>query len=60
VFTIRFYPLALQNIKYAVRADTLPDGSHIPAGGQLLYSPWVVNRSKAFWGADAEEFRWGS
>lgn len=49
-----------QNLKFAVRADTLPDGSTIPAGCQVLYSPYVVNRSKSFWGPDAVEFRWGA
>jgi cytochrome P450 len=47
----------LQNIKYAARTDTLPDGSVIPAGSQLLYSPYVINRSRSFCGADADEFR---
>ncbi|KAF6260759.1 cytochrome P450 [Scenedesmus sp. NREL 46B-D3] len=51
---LRLHPSVPENIKYAVRAGTLPDGSFIPAGGQLLYSPYVVNRSKTFWGADAE------
>jgi hypothetical protein len=50
----------LQNIKYNVRTDTLPDGSIIPAGSQLLYSPYVINRSRSFWGADAEQFRYAA
>jgi cytochrome P450 len=44
-------------VKFAVAADVLPDGTHIPAGAQLIYSPFVVNRLKVFWGPDADMFR---
>lgn len=47
-----------QDVKYAVKDDTLPDGSFIPKGGQILYSIYAVNRMEAFWGPDAADFRY--
>jgi len=47
----------LQNCKYAVARDVLPDGTVIPPGSQVIYSPYVVNRMEAFWGPDALAFR---
>lgn len=48
-----------QNAKFAVAPDTLPDGTRVPAGALLLYSAYAVNRARAFWGPDADEFRCG-
>lgn len=47
----------LQNCTYAVTRDVLPDGTVIPAGSQVIYSPYVVNRMETFWGPDALAFR---
>lgn len=47
----------LQNCKYAVARDVLPDGTVIPSGSQVIYSPYVVNRMESFWGPDALAFR---
>lgn len=50
-------PPLLQNCKYAVQRDVLPDGTVVPAGAQVIYSPYVVNRLEGVWGADALTFR---
>ncbi len=40
-------------------ADTLPDGTRVPAGALMLYSSYAINRIQEFWGDNADEFRWG-
>lgn len=40
----------------AVR-DTQILGQHVPAGTNVVVSPWAINRSKGIWGPDAEDFR---
>ena len=32
-------------------------GKHVPEGVEAACNPWIVNRDKAVWGEDAEEFR---
>eukprot|EP00775_Hariotina_reticulata_P011335 gene11335-11485_t len=54
---LRLYPSVPQDVKYAVAADVLPDGTHIPKHAQVMYSPFIVNRLKVFWGQDADQFR---
>ena len=50
-------PLPPQNAKYAVSRDVLPDGTVVPAGTQVIYSAYVVNRLARVWGPDALSFR---
>jgi cytochrome P450 len=50
------HPL-LQDCKFAVESDVLPDGTFIPAGGLLMYPPYTINRLPSFWGEDANKFR---
>lgn len=40
-----------------MQRDVLPDGTVVPAGAQVVYSPYVVNRLAGVWGADALAFR---
>jgi fatty acid omega-hydroxylase len=44
-------------VKTAVKADTLPDGTPVPAGAMIIYAPYFTARHPAVWGADAEQFR---
>lgn len=37
--------------------DVLPDGTVVPAGTQIIYSAYVVNRLQSVWGPDALAFR---
>jgi len=53
----RLHPSIPQDCKYAARGDVLPDGTPVPRGALLLYSPYVVCRLPSFWGDDAAEFR---
>lgn len=55
--SMRFYPPIPFEIKQCVRATTLPDGTFLPASSIVLWSPWAMNRSKAIWGPDADEYR---
>ena len=55
--TLRLFPSVPKDVKEAVSSDTLPDGSHVPAGALIAYLPFVMGRSKALWGEDAEDFR---
>jgi cytochrome P450 len=55
--TLRLHPSVPKQVKHAVAADVLPDGTHVPAGACVLYSSYVMGRSEAVWGADAEQFR---
>ncbi|WP_187414403.1 cytochrome P450 [Nonomuraea sp. PA05] len=46
--TLRLYPAAPVFGRNAVRADTVA-GVHVPAGAQLLISPWVLHRDPGLW-----------
>ncbi|PKS05043.1 hypothetical protein jhhlp_008410 [Lomentospora prolificans] len=44
-------------IKQTTAPSTLPDGTFLPRGSVLLWSPWSMNRSRITWGPDADSFR---
>ena len=53
----RLHPSVPAAFKTAVNPDVLPDGSPVPAGALVLYSPYVSNRNPNVWGEDAGDFR---
>lgn len=54
--TLRLFPSVPKDLKEALQADTLPDGSRVPAGALVAYLPYVMGRSEELWGANAESF----
>ncbi|KAK1943883.1 Cytochrome P450 86A7 [Phytophthora citrophthora] len=54
---LRLYPSVPYNIKVAVDDDYFPDGTFVPAGAEIVYSPWCMGRNEAFWGVNSLEFR---
>ncbi|KAI0900056.1 cytochrome P450 [Annulohypoxylon nitens] len=54
--TLRLYPTIPVTIRVAAR-DTSLAGQPIPKGTEILISPWLINRSRVFWGPDAAEFK---
>lgn len=55
--TQRLYPSLPFNTKLAVEDDELPDGTFVPAGTEVLYSPWYMGRHNPLWGDDPLVFR---
>jgi cytochrome P450 len=55
--TLRLHPSVPKQVKFAVADDVLPDGTFVPAGACVLYSSYIMGRSEAIWGADAQQFR---
>ncbi|POM61492.1 Cytochrome p450 [Phytophthora palmivora] len=54
---VRLYPALPYNVKSAVRDDYLPDGTFVPAGVDVVYSPWYMGRNGEIWGNNPLEFR---
>eukprot|EP01130_Rhizamoeba_saxonica_P006620 TRINITY_DN262_c0_g1_i1.p1 TRINITY_DN262_c0_g1~~TRINITY_DN262_c0_g1_i1.p1 ORF type:complete len:534 (-),score=99.46 TRINITY_DN262_c0_g1_i1:60-1661(-) len=54
--TLRLFPSVPGDPKTAVNDDTLPDGTFIPAGTRVSYSPYVVGRLEKYWD-EPTEFR---
>ncbi|GMI16534.1 hypothetical protein TrLO_g10791 [Triparma laevis f. longispina] len=54
---LRLHPSVPVDIKFAVKADKLPDGTFIPAGSSVLYSPYAMGRNEKIWGVDAKKFK---
>uniref|UniRef100_K3X3M2 Cytochrome P450 n=1 Tax=Globisporangium ultimum (strain ATCC 200006 / CBS 805.95 / DAOM BR144) TaxID=431595 RepID=K3X3M2_GLOUD len=54
---LRMYPPVPFNIKRAAEDDHLPDGTFVPAGCDLAYSPWYMGRNSAMWMPDPLVFR---
>jgi cytochrome P450 len=54
--TLRLFPSVPKDIKTALQADVLPDGTYVPAGATLAYLPYAMGRSPALWGEDCEAF----
>jgi cytochrome P450 len=55
--TLRLYPSVPLEIKYAVNADVLPDGTKMKPGEAFVWSLWSMGRLKELWGRDSESFR---
>ncbi|KAF2225315.1 putative P450 monooxygenase [Elsinoe ampelina] len=58
--TLRLYPTVPVTVRRSNRPTTLLDRS-IPAGTDVVISPWVTNRLPALWGKNADKFlpeRW--
>jgi len=55
--TLRLYPSVPVDIKQVVEDDFLPNGSFVPAGTFVAYTPYVMGRLTSLWGEDAAEFR---
>jgi cytochrome P450 len=55
--TLRLHPPVPDDFKFALRDDVLPDGTRIPAGSLVMYSPYTINQSESVWGPDAADFR---
>jgi len=53
---LRFYPPVPLTIRQAAY-DTTVLGSPIPKGTIMLFSADIINRSKEYWGPDADEFK---
>ncbi|KAG2784575.1 hypothetical protein PC129_g2861 [Phytophthora cactorum] len=54
---LRLYPPVPYNVKSAVKDDYLPAGTFVPAGVDIVYSPWYMGHNGALWGDDPLEFR---
>merc|ERR1711920_536429 len=54
---LRLHPSVPLELKYALEADTWPDGTIVPAGTRVSYNIWCMNRDKSVWGEDACTFR---
>jgi cytochrome P450 len=54
--TLRLYPAINIIYRNTVRPTSLL-GNLIPAGVQVILSPWATNRNEELWGTDALEFR---
>jgi cytochrome P450 len=41
---LRLHPSVMKEAKFAIKADTLPDGTRVRAGQGVFFSPWVMGR----------------
>ena len=57
--TLRLYPSVPMELKMAVNDDILPDGTFVPAGSCVSFSPYMLGRSRGLWGPDAADFKPG-
>ena len=55
--TLRLHPSVPKDGKYAVAADTLPDGTTVRKGCFMLWSNYCLGRDPTIWGPDSETFR---
>ena len=46
---LRLHPPVPDNYRFAKKDDTLPDGTHIPAGSLVIYSINTINQSEKVW-----------
>ncbi|KAF2716477.1 cytochrome P450 3A4 [Polychaeton citri CBS 116435] len=54
--TLRLYPAINIIYRNTVRPTLLLENL-VPAGVQVILSPWAINRNECLWGADAASFR---
>ncbi|KAG0174543.1 hypothetical protein DFQ28_005878 [Apophysomyces sp. BC1034] len=54
---LRLYPSVPSNLKYALKDDIWPDGTHVKKGDYIMWLSYVQGRSEKIWGHDARQFR---
>jgi cytochrome P450 len=54
--TLRLHSPVPDDFKFSVKDDILPDGTHIPAGSCVMYSPYTINHNPSIWGETADQF----
>jgi cytochrome P450 len=55
--TLRLHPSVASDSKDALKDDTLPDGTFVPAGVTIAYNPYSFGRSSRIWGKDVLQFK---
>ena len=55
--TLRLYPPVPVELKESTSDTTFPDGTWLPKGSVMMWSPWSMGRSKNIWGEDADYFK---
>eukprot|EP00897_Mesotaenium_endlicherianum_P010838 jgi/Mesen1/9783/ME000007S09841 len=55
--SMRLYPPVPVNLKYVQEDDTLPDGTFVPAGTNVIFANYVTGRLENVWGPDCLEFK---
>ena len=55
--SLRLYPPVPLEIKECVAPTIFPDGTCLPEGAVVMWSPWAMGRSRQTWGNDVDEFR---
>lgn len=59
--TLRLHPSVPKNVKEAAIDEVFPDGTVVPKGSIVAWSPYVMGRCTNIWGPTAREFdpeRW--
>jgi len=46
---LRLHPSVPKDLKFAVKSDVLPDGTKIPAGSAIIYTPYAMGRNPKIW-----------
>jgi cytochrome P450 len=46
---LRLHPSVPKDMKFAINEDTLPDGTAVPAGAVVVYSPYAMGRNPLLW-----------
>ena len=55
--TLRLYPSVPKDLKTALAADVLPDGTPVVPGTSIVYLPYVMGRCPGLWGESAADFQ---
>lgn len=55
--TLRLHPSKAYDAREAQADDVLPDGTPVPAGSVVAYTPYLFGRSEENWGPDVMEFK---
>ncbi|CAE8587430.1 unnamed protein product [Polarella glacialis] len=54
---LRLRPVVPLDMKTAVKADVLPDGTYVPRNANVLFFPFGVGLDQERWGQDVQEMR---
>jgi cytochrome P450 len=54
---LRLHPPVPSDSKFAIRSDTWPDGTYIPARSLITYQPYAMGHNEEIYGPDVLDFR---